>query len=64
MAAVQCGDGEHCHHPWTIPACLWGELAGGCWEELVLTPLPGVMSMKVGVMLGTIISLSLPNRVF
>lgn len=63
-AAVPCGDGEHCRHPWTIPACPREDLAGGCWEELVLTPLPGVMSMKGGVMLGTIISPRLPNRVF
>lgn len=57
------GDGEQCRRPWTIP-CPWEDLAGGRWEELVLAPLTGVMSMKVGVMLGTIISPRLPNRVF
>ena len=33
MAAVPRGDGEHCRHPWTIPACPWKTLQGAAGKS-------------------------------
>ena len=60
----QCrvGMGHRCH-PWTIPACPWKTLQGAAAKSWSWRHSRG-HEHEAGVMLGTIISPRLPNRVF